>query len=535
MLSFLLFVTGVVLLIDTTLLVVFDSGWSAFGYGLSMVFFYLARKTAQKEETLHASGWDIGPGLDIENPDQPKKVHVVLEDKALNLGLLAIGGPGSGKTIMALGSLHYYTTQRGGGWCYWEGKGDLDIYQKCVACGAAPDKFFSCELPHSDTVNVFAGPVENVIERLSRTLISDESEYYGNAQRSALRKVVPLLKSLDVPTTLQDLYVVLRIPAASLYVMNKAKEQGVDNHVIESARLFFEIDEKERMNQINGLLNRMDVFVTGQIADRINAYQPTLDLQEAATQGWKVYLHMPYTRLAKDVATMLTESVGVIATRRQLYETARQPWPQVFDDWGAFFYDNFGPITARCRSAGMPISFLFQSRGQTDRVEAGRIFTTEVTDNIGGMVILRINGQDTAEWAANQFGRYETAELSRTENTSYEGNNLTMKEAPRVKSDTLRDLDAGEAYINCLVTGAAGRIDNKRYLTRFPMLDFKDSDSVKWPVIATIKNNDCEGLHLWRDFMDKDRLKELKKQIVEKELEKSSADATSRVREVDHL
>ena len=460
-------------------------------------------------------------------------MNVVLEDKALDLGILGIGGPGSGKSVMAIGLLQYFSEERKKGWGYWDGKGDMDIYQKTVACGAKPDKFFSSELASSDTTNVLSGPTDNVIERLTQTLITGESEYYSNTQRSALRKVVPLLKALGTPVSLRDLYVVLIRSDAAMYVMNMAREKQVAADVIESARLFFEIDEKERMNQINGLLNKMDLFVTGRIAERINAYEPTLNLSTAAKQGLKVYFHLPYSKLAKDIATMLTEEIGVIATNRQLYERNRTPWPQIYDDWGAFFYENFGPISARCRSAKMPISFLFQSRGQTDRVDGNRIFTTEITDNIGGMFILRINGQDTAEWAAQQFGQYESAELSRSENTAYEGSNMSMVEKPRVKSDSLKNLDAGEAVISCLISGPNGKMTNKRYQVRFPLPDFSGADAIDWPVIETPDNEGSEGLHLWRDFMNADRLSALKQKVIDAN-ETSKPDHIEQ-REVDYL
>lgn len=523
MLSGMIIVTWIVITLDLLLLTTYVTGYALLLLPLPAFLFFLAKQIKPTQRELVVTGWRLGKGLDLENPDRPKVADVVLEDKALDLGFLGMGGPGSGKTIAAIGLLHYLTHQRKGGWVYWEGKGDLDIYQKLVSCGATPDRFFSSELEFSDSVNVLNGPVDSVIDRISRALIASESEYYGNAQRSALRRVVPLLKSLGTPVALRDLYVVLMMQDAAMYVLNIARERGVKADIIEAARQFFSIDEKDRKAQIHGLLNRMDLFVTGRVADRLNAYQPSLDLAVAAKQGLRIYMHLPYTQMARDIAIMLTEEIGVIATHRQLYESHRVSWPQVYDDWGAFFYDNFGPITSRCRSAKMPVSFLFQSRGQTDKVDGNRIFTTEITDNIGGMFIFRVNGQDTAEWAARQFGTYETREVSHS--TAHHGENIQTLEKPRVRGDHLKDMDAGEAVISCLLAGEKGRIDNKRYKVRFPLLDFKDADQVSWPHIVPAQDNAAvEGLHLWRDFMDRDRLADLKERVVE-EAEKAADSA----------
>jgi hypothetical protein len=535
--AFVLAFMGTALAVDTALLTAFADGLWAFLAVPTLGVWIGAWRAIPKREIKEVAGLAIGPGQDLDNPDRPKRVpSVVLEDKALNLGFLAIGGPGSGKTVVGILLLQYFTQVREGGWCYWDGKGDKDIYQKCMACGAQPDYFFSSELPESDTVNVVAGPVENVIDRLTQVLIVSESDYYRNAQRAALRSVLPLLAALEEPFTLRDLYVAFNDPEAGIYVMNRAKEKGVAPDVIKVAQDFFNMDEEQRQKDINGLLTRMQLFVTGEATDRLNAYRPTLDLDKAAKENSRVYFHMPYTHMARDIAILLTEQIGVIAKNRQLFDNDRQPWPQIFDDWGAFFYPNIGPITARCRSAKMPVSYLFQSKGQTDRVEAGGNFTTEVTDNIGGMFVLRVNGQESAHWAAQQFGEYESTELNVSDSSMWDSQSFSARDKARVKGDTLKNLDAGEAYISCLISGEAGRSWNKRYRARFPLPDFSTADQFDWPQVDRgTPDDEAEGLHLWRDFMNPDRLKQLKQQIVEDANSEVSGTPDGKLDEVDFL
>ena len=482
----------------------------------AMLFLWGGLKSIQRGPKLYKNGLALLDGYDLETPDDPNKTNVVLEDRSINLGLLFLGGPGSGKSIAGINLLVYYTNERKHGWVYWDGKGDRDIYQSACAAGATPDRFFSSELPGTDTINAFAGPVDNVIDGLSAVLIITESEYYRNIQRAALRAAIPLLKALNTPVILRDLYVMMTNEEALTYVLNKAREQSLAPDIIEVAEQFFSRDRDKLDNDINGLVTRLSLFVTGHLAERLNAYQPTLDLVQAAAEGQRVFLHLPYTQIAKDIAILLTEQIGTIAKNRQLFESNRTPWPQMFDDWGAFFYPNFGPITARCRSAKMPISFLFQSKGQTDRVESGNHFTTEMTDNIGGMILLRINGQDTAEWAARQFGMYETHELNQTENNTNRGSNLSTHERPRLRGDQLKNLNAGQAYISCLVAGEGGVMMNKRYKARFPLPAVVNPGVIDWPAFShQAADDETEGLHLWRDFMNADRLSLLKKKIVD--------------------
>ncbi len=534
---FVLFYSALVFFVDAVLLAIYVRWYFIFISFLTSILFYIIRKVSPKDSSLsNLVGLALGMGVDLENPDQPKKLPVVLEENALDLGFLGIGGPGSGKSIGSIVMISYYTKERNIGWVYWEGKGDIDIYQKNVDIGSVPDKFFSTELPYSDTTNVVSGPAETVMDALTQTLITTDNVYYQNVQREALSIIVRLLKSCGKPIILRDIYVALKMDSAGLYVIELAQKANAPADVIEMARQFYGTDPADRANDIKGLLTNLSLFVTGSIADRLNAYEPTLDLFEASKTGQRVYMHMPYTMLSKDISILFTEQIGVIAKNRQLYEKTRNPWPQIYDDWGKFFYSNVGPITARCRSAKMPVSYLFQSKGQTDSVDNTRIFTTEVMDNIGGFFVFRINGYDTAEWAARQFGTYETTELSATENSSYAGQSYSSRENPRVRADTLKGLNAGECFISCLASGEGGRSENKRYKARFPYPSFNDPDSIEWPVIKSSKNNDdCVGLHLWRDFMDKDRLEQLKKDVISAGKEKIEANQNLKADKVDSV
>ena len=531
---FILSLVTLTLLVDATILTVFINKWFILSIAVPLVLINTLLKNIPKKKKV--VGFELGKGTDITNPETPINVkQVVLEDKVLNLGFLGIGSPGSGKSVIAVSVLEYFTKVREGGWLYADGKGDLDIYQSCMSCGAQPDKFFSSELPSSETVNVVSGPLEDVIDSLIEVLITTDNEYYKNAQKAALRSVLPLLYKIGIPFTLRDLYVVFANNEAFQYVLNLANKHNVSPDVIELANNFFEIEPKSRAEQVNGLLTRMQLFVTGDVADRINAYEPTLNLEKAVSNNLKVYLHMPYTHFSKDIATLLTQQLGGIAKNRQLYEEQRTPWPMTFDDWGAFFFDGIGPITARCRSAKMPVSYLFQSKGQTNEISVH--FTDQLTDNIGVLIVLRINGQGTASWAGGQFGTYESVEYSANENTHFNGTgqSMTVTEKPRIRADDIKNLNAGEAYIDTFITGDGGKSSNKRYKAQFPLPDFSKAREYQWPIIETGRHNDeCEGLHLWRDFMNADRLKQLKSNIVKSALDDTKEGITE-LDEVDFL
>ena len=139
---------------------------------LAAILWLLPRKATKAPPV----GWNLGPALELTNPDKPERIEAAyIAPKILNLGMLFIGGPGSGKTESAtLGYIKSLPEHSPGcGYAYFEGKGDIDIYKKCVAMGAKPKHFFSSELPGSDTTNLFSGDAPDVTDRLCKVLIGE--------------------------------------------------------------------------------------------------------------------------------------------------------------------------------------------------------------------------------------------------------------------------------------------------------------------------------------------------------------------------
>ncbi len=485
------------------------------------IYFYRKRPAPVKSNNY---GLFLGKGLNIENPEKPKKIQVHLD---LTLGFLAIGGPKSGKSIFAIVVLEYYTKELRCGWIYWDGKGDIDVYQQAVAVGVKPEKFFSIDLIQTDTVNLINGPTSGVIEAMTQALISGGNPFYEVVQREAIGAIVPLLKATGKKVTLRDVYVAIKFDEAAKYAIELANENGADKSIIAVAADYISTPRSDRDQGSKGLLTKMSLFVTGDVAERLNAYNPTLDLIDSAKKGERVYMHLPSSAIARDVSIFFTETIGVIAKNRQLYDRSRVMYPMVFDDWGGFFYDNIGSITARCRSALMPVSYLFQSKGQTDAVENSKIFTTVITDNIGGFFSFRINGNDTSKWVADQFGHFDSKEINAN------GDIVTV-EKPLVRSDQIKNLNAGECYLDTLKSGDGGVSDNIRIKTRVPMPDIYGYEAIDWPEFKVQpKGDESDCLNFWNTFMDAENMKELQKELKAKaQKEAQQIDDTE---EIHHL
>ena len=476
--------------------------------------FALLRTSRKHKSKTPETGWCLGPALELSNPDRPTRVEkACIAPEILNLGMLFIGGPGAGKTESAtLGYIHSMKHHSPGcGWVYFEGKGDIDIYKKCVAMGSAPDHFFSSELPGSATINLFAGAAHDVIDRLCKVLIGEtaSTSYYSDEQRAVLARVIPLLRALPQPTNLRDLYVALSDADAGNELLRRAAEAGANPVDIELARAWFAQPIAQRLRNVSGLLNRLFVFVNGPYADRLNAYQPDIDIATAVEASQSLYLHLPLTAYAKDVAIAIIETFGVEARRRQLAGTAHlKMYPQLFDDWGAFFHAGFGPYSARCRSAGMPLSFGFQSRAQLDAV--GASFADELDDTIATKIILRVQGAATSEYAVTLLGQYETHDVGTSDSGAGEGSrsstSLRFAQRARIEPRQLRELQAGEAYVSTLAVRDE-RMVNPLWKLRLPLPAFPDWEKTAMP--AAREHREGEGLCLWTRYMNPARLAEI--------------------------
>lgn len=459
------------------------------------------------------NGWELGEGVDLEHPKKQRRTHVVLQDKVLNLGLLGLGAPGSGKTVsLALGLIYYLSvlfhkrTEQRLGWGYIEGKGDKEIYQWSVASGAAPDYFFSSELPSTHTMNLFHGKPEDVVDRWSRILVPSTSStsFYSDEQKRVLQITIPLIKALgeakQVPVNLRDLYVLLTHPDAPIKVLDEARSLELPGQMVAMAEKYFAEEYSERQQLLKGMTNRLFMFVNGPEADRINAYNPNIVLEDIVRDGQRVYFHMPLTEYSKDLVFAIFETFGAIARDRQNFDSVRQRWHLIGDDVGGFFYDGIAKITARARSAGVPIHLLFQSKAQMDEIDP--TFADQIDDTVSTKVFLRIMGERTRDWASRMMGTYEDIKYSvsdRSDN-ALDGSSLgTMKDA-RVEPQEFAQLHDGEAIVSTTFKLEKGLIRSRRVRVRFPLPPTEsDPADVDWPKCNPLP--EVEGLGLWDHYM----------------------------------
>ena len=476
---------------------------------VGIVFFLLRRRRQRSLPSVQ--GWPLGPALDLSGEYETTNVdNAVLSYKAINLGILAIGGPGSGKTESI--ALSFFsampTALPGSGLAFFEGKGDIDIYKKAVASGRAPDHFFSTELPGSESINLMDGEPSDVEDRLTRLLIGQTAttSFYSDAQRAVLKFMIPILMGCGKPVVLRDLYVALTVPEAQAELKMLARDNNVDPTILSLYESWTEIKLDARRAELSGLLNKLMEFCVGHVADRINAYQPDITVREVIEQNRFIYFHLPLSETARSVAVAIVEMFGVEARRRQLSGPEQyKMFPMLMDDWGAFFHDNFGPISARCRSALMPLIFSFQSLAQIKSVSEN--FARELDDNLATKIILRVNGEDTARFAINLLGEHQELSVGMSELGDRDGASTGLSQQARVNSRDLRELLPGECYVSTVMQ-RDGKMLNPLWKLRIPRAPYTDEALAQVEMPPVREHPEGQGIGLWRRYMDPSALQD---------------------------
>lgn len=467
-------------------------------------------KTRLNEVTV-ASGWMMAEGTEISDPDAPKKVRVVLEEHMIKKGILAYGSPDSGKTTtLLIGYLHYLSTMLPGtGWLAADGKGDKDMYAYLVATGVEPDFFLSTVAPESDTINLLGSNDAYEATEIAVAVLLDadrkgDSVFYQEAEENHLRAAIPVLKDREnlggPPLTLRELLAFTLDFKCAEEVLNEAVQRNDRVETIAKLRYWHNLKPKDRLGPLKGLIQRLEIMATSPGSDRWNDPYPSLNLEDAINQSKKIFLHLPFSPMAKKLSVAITELILFAANRRQIEGGKKaQLFATLWEDWGGFMNANWANIVSRTRSANMSASFSFQSLDQTDVVRISK----QLDDSILTKFVFSVDGVDSAKRCAEMLGTYESVQVSVSDRTGtrFDGTNTSVVRKPRITEEDIWSLAKGEAYLITRSADDEGRVQKRFYRVRPPLVKtLMDPDSISWPSIT----HECGlGDGLWANYIER--------------------------------
>lgn len=455
------------------------------------------------------SGWSLGQGVDLSDPDNPKTCEVLLEESMLNKGILAFGSPGFGKsTTLLIGYLHYLSTHHPEtGWLAADGKGDLDMYAYLTATGVKPDYFFSTLAPSSDTINVLGSSdpyeaTEIAVALLLDTERSGDSVFYQEAEENHLRSAIPILKDRELlggpVLTLRELLAFTIDSRCAEQVLLEAMQRNDRVELITKLRYWHCLKPKDRLGPLKGLVQRLEILAISPRSERWNDPTPSLELEQAINQGEKIFLHLPFSPMAKKLSIAITQLMLFVANRRQITGGKQAKlFATLWEDWGGFMHSDWANIVSRTRSANMSASFSFQSLDQVDVVRISK----QLDDSILTKFIFSVDGVDSAKRCAEMMGTYESVQVSLNDRTGkrYDGTNTSMTRKPRIHEEDIWRLSKGEGFLITRSTDTEGHVQKRYFRIRPKRVEPQtEVDLITWPVI---KHETHLGSGLWQDLI----------------------------------
>jgi hypothetical protein len=334
-------------------------------------------------------GKDCDLTVPIYFPDSIRSRHVHI-----------LGSTGSGKTESVILNLLKQDIALGRGAIILDAKGD-DSFQKHLKKWLPEDRLSILDLSNCNSQSFdpirFGTPHEAAL-RLHASLTWSESYYGSKALTALLRIFENHFKRHNENPTIHEL-------SRKLY--NAATFSG---EISADSKERKELEEM--FNELAGLCDQVKTLSLGNLQNLLSPKktQPQIDLKDALS-GKVIYFRLQSLVSPQTVASvgkLILNNINYLAgqshrtEREHGSEDQRDLLPIFLDEFAAFASAEFAPLIAMARSAKFALHFSHQSIG--DLVNVDRGFVSQITDNSGTKIVMRINDPDTADYFAKSFG-----------------------------------------------------------------------------------------------------------------------------------
>jgi hypothetical protein len=354
-------------------------------------------------------------------------------DDARRMQTVVVGQSGSGKTTL----LHNIASQdirrtvngRHLPVIIFDGKGDQeflhDLLPEIAAAGRMhqlrvldpfrPDisvrfnPLYSKAASHQELVNAFFESFflrQDFFRGHQATYLSDVSrvlEYTGK-----------IYNILDVLVMARDEMVMKEQIVRAKYAIEtqpQISEQRRQNFEMSVRNLLQSLDDRERVQKIQGLLNELMTFTEDDLSVITNAYEDLLTLDEVIDQEQILFVSLNANKNAKAVTAlgrMLLQNLQLIVGQRYQNEPERRregrPMVSVIlDEFAPFAYPNFAQILQTARGSNIALLFSLQSIPQLRNVS--RSFGDDVSSAPNTIMLLRTRDEETARYFLNASAR----------------------------------------------------------------------------------------------------------------------------------
>ncbi len=354
-------------------------------------------------------------------------------DEARRMQTVVVGQSGSGKTTLLdnIASQDIRRTVNGHHLpiIIFDGKGDQEFLSNLLPEIAAAGRIHQLRVldPFRPDISVRFNPLyskaasqQELVNAFFESFFLRQDFFRGH-QATYLSDVSRVLQYTGKIYNILDVLVMARDEMVMKEQITRAKhaignqpgvsEQRRQNFEMSVRNLLQSLEDRERVQKIQGLLNELMTFTEDDLSMITNAYEDLLTLDEVIDQELILFVSLNTNKNAKAVTAlgrMLLQNLQLIVGQRYQNEQERRregrPMVSVIlDEFAPFAYPNFAQILQTARGSNISLLFSLQSIPQLRNVS--RSFGDDVSSAPNTIMMLRTRDEETARYFLNASAR----------------------------------------------------------------------------------------------------------------------------------
>jgi hypothetical protein len=307
-----------------------------------------------------------------------------------------------------------------------------------------------------------------------------------------------LVMALD-EDVLQDQIKAAKARIATLTGLSMQKRLNFEMSV---KMLMRSLQDRERVEKIQGLLNELLSFLEDELSVVTGAYQDLLTLDDVLENDLILFVSLNSNRNQRAVEALgkiLLQNIQLMVGKRYSQTTASRSKDEpmlsvILDEFAPFAYPGFTQVLQTARGAKVSFLFSFQSLPQLQRVS--QAFADEVSSAPGTKMIMNVSEENTAQWFLKASARIATKRRSLSVRKTGiftpkyietgTGSESEAKET-RAREDHIKNLPVGQMEI-LMVDSREGTLHSHLHVRRAPSFQLEGIEPYLYPKMRSPMN-----------------------------------------------
>ena len=255
------------------------------------------------------------------------------------------------------------------------------------------------------------------------------------------------------------------------------------------------LQDRERVEKIQGLLNELLSFLEDELSVVTGSYQDLLTLDDVLENDLILFVSLNSNRNQRAVEALgkiLLQNIQLMVGKRYAQTSAARSKDEpmlsvILDEFAPFAYPGFTQVLQTARGAKVSFLFSFQSLPQLQRVSQS--FSDEVSSAPGTKMIMNVSEEKTAQWFLKASARIATKRRSLSVRKTGiftpkyietgTGSESEAKET-RAREDHIKNLPVGQMEI-LMTDPREGTLHSHLHVHRAPSYQLDGIDQYLYP------------------------------------------------------